>query len=376
MNNKITPIIVSVLIFIIIVIAILIIRVLMPNNDNNVNNTTVEENIKVEPVITAKKEIDQENDNQMIITINATIENEIGIKEIILPDGSEVVGNEAKYKVDQNGKYEFKAISNNGVSVKTEIEVTELEEHSSNNPYIPEGFFKAENSGTIEEGFVIEDSYGNQYTWVPVETGKMTRNTILDAKYEETSNTASGLVNSVSKYYGFYIARFEASKYELDGNVVAASMGGKDPWTNVTYTEALSVSENADKAFGYTDCQTGLINSYAWDTTLKWIDSQYPDFSTNTNYGNYSMTILPTGYTESDNLKNICDIAGNVREWTTETYKDSNNNTKKNNKDQENILQRIIRGGAANLSKTPTSHIQYSENLSDNYWGFRMILYK
>ena len=375
MSNKSMRIIVIVLVAIILVIGILIAIILLTPNNSNVENTVPKEIVKVEPVISVNKEVNEENKNQMIITVEATIEDEIGIKEVILPDGTSVVGSKATFTVEENGKYKFEAVSNKNVRTTQEIEVTELEEHSSANPYIPEGFVEAEDTGTVEEGYVIEDSYGNQYTWVPVETGKLTRNTVLDADYEEKSNTASALVNSVSKYYGFYIGRYESSKNEINGEIISASMPGKDPWTNVTYTEAISAAENADKVYGYKDCHTALINSYAWDTTLKWIDSQYPDFSKNTNYGNYSMTILPTGYTESDNLKHICDIAGNVREWTTETYREIT--TKKNNSNnEENIIQRIIRGGGANLSKTPTSHIPYPENLSDNYWGFRMILYR
>ena len=102
------------------------------------------------------------------------------------------------------------------------------------------------------------------------------------------------------------------------------------------------------------------------------------NFSSNTNYGNYSGTIYPTGYTESDNVKNICDLAGNVREWTTEIYKGtttgSSSSSSKNK--QNDIIQRVVRGGGANLSRTPASHIYYPENLADNYWGFRVILYK
>ena len=37
-------------------------------------------------------------------------------------------------------------------------------------------------------------------------TGKLTRETMLNIDYEESSGTASALVNSVAKYYGFYMA--------------------------------------------------------------------------------------------------------------------------------------------------------------------------
>ena len=118
---------------------------------------------------------------------------------------------------------------------------------------------------------------------------------------------------------------------------------------------------------------TQLVNSYAWDTTLAWLNKRVKNYSTSLNYGNYTGTIRNTGQTETDVINNICDMSGNVREWTTEIYKSA---SEKKDNSKENVMYRVVRGGAASLSKTPKSHIGYTEVTSDTYWGFRTILYK
>lgn len=378
MGGKLSPLIIIVLIVILVGVGSLIYKTVINDSSTSSKKDIVNEVVLEEPIITLNKEVSEEDDGKVIITAYASTESGEEISEIILPDGSSVMGDTATYTVENNGTYEFEAITIAGGSATAKVVVEEIAEISATNPYIPEGFSII--SDNVDEGFVIEDAYGNQYVWVPVETGKLTRNTWLDSDYEESASTASELVNSVAKYYGFYIGRFEASQYELDGQVTAASMAGKIPWTNITYLNAAEYSENSGKVFGYTDCTTALVNSYAWDTVMKWIDESVTNYSSNVNYGNYSGTIYPTGSTELDYVKNVCDLAGNVREWTTEIYKSANTTTTKKSSSKknqiENVVHRVVRGGSANLSRTPGSHIYYPENTSDNYWGFRTILYK
>jgi len=369
MGGKASPLIIILLLVVLVGVGGLIVKTLTTDSSTGDKNNIGEESYEEIPVITLNKEVDPENDSKVIITVYASTEIEGGVEQIILPDGTSVFGDTATYEVEENGKYEFEAISYSGGSSKSTIEVTEIVEISATNPYIPEGFSVVNEN--VEEGFVIEDSHGNQYVWVPVPNGKLTRTTMLSTDYEESGSTALELVNSVAKYYGFYVGRFEASQYEVNDSVAAASMSGKIPWTNITYLNAVTHSENSDEVFGYTDCKTALLNSYAWDTILTWFDSTITNYSSNVNYGNYSGTIYPTGYTESDNIKNICDIAGNVREWTTEIYKSA-----KKTANTGNVIHRVVRGGSANLSRTPQSRIYYPENISDNYWGFRTVLYK
>ena len=146
-------------------------------------------------------------------------------------------------------------------------------------------------------------------------------------------------------------------------------MGGKVPWVNITFPEANTAANEAANAFGYTNCYKSLINSYAWDTILKWLDKDVQNFSSSLDYGNYGSQVYLTGTTQMDNVKNICDISGNVKEWTTEM-----DTTAK--KDKVNVLYRIVRGGCANLPTTPASRKGYPEDNVNEYWGFRTILYK
>lgn len=372
MGEKFSPIIIIVLIVALVIIVGLIIGIATSNDSNTGVKDKVGKTIIEDPILTLNKDVNAENDSIIIISVYATTESGEEIEEIILPDGVAVPGATATYTVTENGTYEFTARSISGGTTSSEIEVTEIPKLSASNPYIPEGFSVV--SDNVAEGFVIEDSYGNQYVWVPVENGKLSRKTTYDVNYEETSGTASALVNSVAKYYGYYIGRFEASQYENEGEVAAASMPGKIPWTNITYLNAAEHAGNSSRVFGYTDCYTGVISSHAWDTAMEWIDLEKEHYSSDVNFGNYSGTIYPTGTTSSDVVRNICDLAGNVREWTTEIYKQKNTNKKDNKEDY--VTQRVVRGGSANLKRTPVSHIPYPENTSDNYWGFRLVLYK
>lgn len=246
---------------------------------------------------------------------------------------------------------------------------------------MPEGFEHVE--GEVDDGYVIKDKYENQYVWVPVESGILERTTRTDRNYEDSSSSASGLVNSVAKNFGFYIARYESSAFQANGTKFAASLAGQKPWSNVTYRDASDAAENTAKVLQYPDgLVTALCSSYAWDTTLAWIDTTVTNYSTNTSYGNYSGTILQTGGTESDKVRNIFDMAGNVREWTTEIYKDNGeeniDTSGEEEQEQENLdyLRRVVRGGSAYINKVANSRNGYSENLTDEYWGFRTVLYK
>ena len=381
MEGKLSPVIIIALIVVFIAVGALIVNFIVTGNIPGTNNGNNDSSVvSTKPVINLSKDFEGEKPKKVTITAYVTTTDKDGIKEIILPDGTVVEGDTATYEVEENGKYKFTANCVNGESDNLSIEVTEIPEISSNNPYIPEGFTPVDEDVSVDDGFVIEDEDGNQYVWIPVESGKLTRNTMLSINYEESNSTASALVNSVAKYYGFYMERFEASKFEKDGEMVAASMQGKVPWTNITFQDAIEYANKSAEVFGYEDSHTALINSYAWDTALAWIDSETDNYSSSTTYGNYDGTIFPTGVTEKDEMNHIFDLAGNVREWTTEIYKvsedTSSSSSRRNNDEEENLIYRVIRGGAASLCRPPSSHQYYSENTSDNYWGFRMVLYK
>lgn len=379
MYYKISPVLIIVISLVIIAVIMFGAKIFIDNKKVNEPDKDVSEIIPVLELSVNSEEPEQEN---VIITAKATTDDESGIYGITLPDGSLMRSSRVTYKANQNGNYTFKVKGNNGQTNSLTIEVTNIREVSAEHPYIPTGFSHIE--GDVKSGYIIQDSYGNEFVWVPVYSGKLTRNTMLDDNYEESNNTATALVNSVAQNYGFYIGRYEASKYEINGSTVAASIGNRMPWNNVTYIEAAEVAQKSSLVFGYEEYKTAIINSFAWDTTLAWIDESHENYSSNTSHGNYSGTIRNTGATESDIKNNICDMAGNVREWTTEIYKykePQKTNSRKRNSSAEEILSetvtyRVIRGGSAATSRTANSHTGYKESMSDAYWGFRMILYK
>lgn len=385
MYYKISPVIIAVLVIVVICIAGLGIKLMTNHNESNNKNQTELNSSQIAPVLDLTSNTDDENQEEVTITALATTDDEAGIESITLPDGSIDRSDHATYTVTENGNYTFKVKGNNGQTSSLAIEVKNIREASATSPYMPTGFSHKE--GEVDSGYVIEDLYGNQFVWVPVEDGKLNRNTLLDTDYEESNSTASAFVNSVAQNYGFYLGRYEASAYEVNGEKVAGSMENKQPWVNVTYKEAVEAASKAMTTFGYEGYQTAIMSSYAWDTTAQWLDKSFENYSTSTNSGNYSGSIRSTGQTESDRKNNICDLAGNVREWTTEIYKvkptttnTSSKNKNKNNTNtevvSETVTYRVVRGGSANVSRTVSSHTGYKENSSDPSWGFRMILYK
>lgn len=381
MYYKISPVIIGILIVVFVAVAGFGVKFFIDKSSSDNNVSENEDTSTITPTLDLSANTNEENQEIVTITAVASTEDEAGIYSITLPDGAVSRSDNATYNVSENGTYTFKAKGNNGQTTSLTIEVNNIREASASSPYIPTGFSHTE--GDVDTGYVIQDSYGNEYVWVPVENGKLTRNTMLDNDYEESNSSATGLVNSVAQNYGFYIGRYEASECEVNGQRVAGSMGNKSPWNGVIYTTAMETSNQSASVFGYDGYQTALINSYAWDTTLAWLNNSAENYSTSTSYGNYSGEIRNTGTTESDIKNNICDMAGNLREWTTEIYKkkqeDTNTNKSKNATNEiisETVNYRVVRGGSANLSRTASSHTGYKESISDNYWGFRMVLYK
>ena len=113
---------------------------------------------------------------------------------------------------------------------------------------------------------------------------------------------------------GYYIARFEASKttekIESKYNqTVLVSITQPDAATlaREMYGE---IKENDDLVYA-----SDLVNSYAWDTAITFIQT----YSSNTNYAsvNVSTSFAKTGI-NSDKYCNVWDMSGNVSEWSTE----------------------------------------------------------
>ena len=156
----------------------------------------------------------------------------------------------------------------------------------------------------------------------------------------------SKMIDSVEKYGGFYIGRYETGNLNQDvvvvqkGNTNISSQG----WY-VMYDKCKTLSDNNN------NIETGMIWGNQWDRTLMWLmecNAENPEtgkskeevISDSTSWGNYnnatftytnssggtstknsgSSTRIPTGSTEYTNANNIYDLAGNVKERTMEAY--------------------------------------------------------
>ena len=337
------------------------------------------------PQLTLEAYPEEETENNVEISVIATVGDGNEIVSVTTPDGRTTgYSSDKTYNVSKNGEYTFTVTASNGKTVTKTIKIENIIAISADNPYIPDGF-KHIDETEVDTGFVIEDESGNQYVWVPVENGIAVREPLSD-NYIEDDNTASAFTNSVAKYYGFYIARYEASKDTVNGMTVAKSVSDVIPWSNVNYKTAYSSAKNTAIAYNYTGVKTALINSYAWDTTLNWLNESVTNYSTARTYGNYSNQILKTGETDTDIINEISDMAGNLREWTTEKHEiaksdDDNQDTEKKvtnsvDDEKEDTEERVIRGGSATIDKAANSHREYSIDLTEDFWGFRIILYK
>ena len=327
--------------------------------------TTVD--VKPEPVLTLEKSTEEPNQTSVKITATATVADEEGINTITDPEGNEKPGNKIEYTVTKNGDYTFSTYAKNGKFVEKKITINNIKERTADEPYIPEGFKHLE--GTVVEGYVIVDQNQNEFVWVPVPSGQLSSDNIQNTKYNDRSTVANELQNSVAKYKGFYMGRYEGSQATLQSTnkSVLLTRKGMIPWTNIDYETASKVASEMYKDLKYKDVKTSLMSGFAWYTTLSWIDQRVPLFSSSTDRGNYSGQVYPTGTFKSDFVNNIWDLAGNVREWTTEQYVQTDTS-------QED--QRELRGGSAPEPNTPIKSTVQPVSSKDTTWGLRPVLYK
>ena len=133
------------------------------------------------------------------------------------------------------------------------------------------------------------------------------------------------MINSVIKYGGFYIGRYETS---VNGETVASTTGTVDtntrPMADVTWYELYT----KQKAFSSDNSLTAVQSSMVWgsqyDAMLNWAlngdDAAKVTEKTNASHSLEELygpgTITVEGKT--DKINNIYDLEGNVRDWTLE----------------------------------------------------------
>ncbi len=282
---------------------------------------------------------------------------------------------------------------------------TELQDAYGNKIVVPAGFKITNDATTVDKGIVIEDSTsattaGSQFVWIPVgkiytdtarteanaktielnrytfdESGNSTAQgeNVIETYYQEleTSNKGNTVAKSIPNFKesvetncGYYIGRYEArtttERNSKDDELTQITEKGINPVYNwVTQLQAASQAQSMYNSNKFT---SDLINSYAWDTAITFIQR----FTEQTNYANQNSlnigSIAQTG-TKNDKQCNIYDMASNIWEWTTETSIFSE-------------LPCVLRGGSYDYDGNYTS-LRYGAKTVDNrhYGGFRPILY-
>ena len=261
---------------------------------------------------------------------------------------------------EEYGKYEMK------------ISDTIFKDVNGEQVPIPEGYIVSENSdeNIVNKGLVISDSRGNEYVWISctvdsssnklqykrtewgvekdgTDNSRAIKDELtlkdIDVTYsktdtdnginEEISKEIVAQINaekeSIKKYGGYYIGRYEVGK----DNKTAVIKAEQEPYVNIKWSKAYELAKGIGGGEGAT---TYLCSSYSWDTAINFIQ--------NTTGKNYATSIigfngnwkgqevkdssgkvikpvntaqrLNTGLTTA--LCNIYDMGGNVGEFTTE----------------------------------------------------------
>ena len=248
-------------------------------------------------------------------------------------------------------------------------------------PPIPEGYKHV--CGEWNNGFVIERcSDGSQFVWIPV--GSLDSNGTLDGEHfsekfggrnyrdnafnEALNGKLLKQLESVKKYGGFYISRYNISKSSAGK---PQSVKGVMPWVNINFYSAEKIASTIEDNEAV---KSHLTFGAEYDSVLEWfIETKVKTLAEiardSTEWGNYWNTgnspekVVETGSREEWCANNIYDFAGNVDEWTQE---------------QNESSRRVIRGGsyALNGLNFPVAYrICFSPFRYYNFTGFRATLW-
>lgn len=326
------------------------------------------------------------------------------------------ITSETKLKAkEEYGKYEMKISDIDVGEITYETSYTIFKDVNGEQVPIPEGYIVSENSdeNIVNKGLVISDSRGNEYVWISctvdsssnklqykrtewgvekdgTDNSRAIKDELtlkdIDVTYsktdtdnginEEISKEIVAQINaekeSIKKYGGYYIGRYEVGK----DNKTAVIKAEQEPYVNIKWSKAYELAKGIGGGEGAT---TYLCSSYSWDTAINFIQ--------NTTGKNYATSIigfngnwksqevkdssgkvikpvntaqrLNTGLTTA--LCNIYDMGGNVGEFTTEL----------NPGTSETV---VLRGGYYSYS-TPAGYRW--DNISGAYsvCGFRATLF-
>lgn len=316
---------------------------------------------------------------------------------------------------EEYGKYEMKISDIDVGEITYETSYTIFKDVNGEQVPIPEGYIVSENSdeNIVNKGLVISDSRGNEYVWISctvnsssnklqykrtewgvekdgTDNSRAIKDELtlkdIDVTYsktdtdnginEEISKEIVAQINaekeSIKKYGGYYIGRYEVGK----DNKTAVIKAEQEPYVNIKWSKAYELAKGIGGGEGAT---TYLCSSYSWDTAINFIQ--------NTTGKNYATSIigfngnwksqevkdssgkvikpvntaqrLNTGLTTA--LCNIYDMGGNVGEFTTEL----------NPGTSETV---VLRGGY-NYNLPAGNRWDSYSGFASSYCGFRATLF-
>ena len=246
---------------------------------------------------------------------------------IPVPDASKMYG------TDENGKkwgklYDFTTETGEGIDEVTGAKPLNWSES--------DGVMKMLNKRNYREPDVLNNNDSN------IRLKKLKE---ADTKHKfliQLEKEFNSMINSVEKYGGFYIGRYETGNLAKDNAVVKkenANISNQNWYTMYSKCKTLK-NKNAN-------IETGMICGNQWDRTLMWLiesgnKTKEEICKDSNNWGNYLNSsfeymnssgniiiknqndeeLIPTGSTEYTKANNIYDLAGNVYDWTIEAIGD------------------------------------------------------
>ena len=252
----------------------------------------------------------------------------------------------------------FKIASDSGDTVQQGIVIEDVSASSDTNVqgsqyvWIPVGTFTKDDgstSGQIKLGrYTFDESTGTPT--LKQDAVNYTQSVVIESYYSElstyregvasdgtdglnaTAKDLKGFIDSVASNGGYYIGRYEASyasgssteNYKAASKIsngyndysegsMSMSYTPRTLWNYITQIDASKVAINTYA--GSTSVKSDLINSYAWDTAIVYIQE-----AGNSNYANQTSknySLANTG-ANADEVCKINDMASNVIELTTE----------------------------------------------------------
>ena len=326
------------------------------------------------------------------------------------------ITSETKLKAkEEYGKYEMKISDIDVGEITYETSYTIFKDVNGEQVPIPEGYIVSENSdeNIVNKGLVISDSRGNEYVWISctvdsssnklqykrtewgvekdgTDNSRAIKDELtlkdIDVTYsktdtdnginEEISKEIVAQINaekeSIKKYGGYYIGRYEVGK----DNKTAVIKAEQEPYVNIKWSKAYELAKGIGGGEGAT---TYLCSSYSWDTAINFIQ--------NTTGKNYATSIigfngnwksqevkdssgkvikpvntaqrLNTGLTTA--LCNIYDMGGNVGEFTTEL--------------NPGTSETVVLRGVYNNNDPAGGRWDYGSGIAVSNFGFRATLF-